>query len=221
MEERRERGLKKLTDGRWQWSYQDPNGGYHRHIARTKGEARAYLEKVHTEIREGRYLDRRKEVKAIFEEAVKKFLEWSEASTRPGSYANDKLNAPLWLASPHFKGKRLDKITAGDVEQFRLERLKDVDRRGPSLPGLMLLAGRRYKEKTGKTLKHINRREVRSVLSNLIADYSGAEIKSALEAYFNGPSQSDIGRLRAELSRFPRKGFSLANQAMSDQTDGG
>ena len=118
MEERRERGLKKLPDGRWRWSYQDPNGNYHRHVARTKGEARAYLEKVHTEIREGRYLDRRKEARTTFKEAVKTFLEWSIANKRESTVEGDKWAAGYWLASPHISGKRLDKITAGDVAIF-------------------------------------------------------------------------------------------------------
>ena len=121
MEERRERGLKKLPDGRWQWSYQDPNGEYHRHRARTKSEARAYLEKVHTEIREGRYLERRKEVKTRFEEAVKRFLEWSKTNTRPATHENDVYASRFWLAASSLAGRTLDKITAGDVERFRQE----------------------------------------------------------------------------------------------------
>jgi integrase len=112
--------LKQLPDGRWQWSFQDPSGRYHRHIVRTKGEARAYLEKVRTQIREGRYLDRRKEVKTTFDDAVTKFLEWSEANKRPRTFQNDEWAASFWLASSHLRGKRLDKITPGDVSSFVL-----------------------------------------------------------------------------------------------------
>ncbi|MGA9752418.1 MAG: tyrosine-type recombinase/integrase [Acidobacteriota bacterium] len=123
METRKERGLKQLPDGRWQWSYKDPSGRYRRYIARTKGEARAYLEKVHTLIREGRFMDRRKEVKTTFEEAVKRFLVWSEVNVRPSTYKNDKHYAELWLASPHFAGKRLSKITPVDVEAYKAQRV--------------------------------------------------------------------------------------------------
>ena len=82
MEHRRERGLKKLPDGRWQFSWCH-GGHYYRRIAPSKTEARAYLEKIHTQIREGRYLDKKKEAKTTFEQAVEKFLEWSHANTRP------------------------------------------------------------------------------------------------------------------------------------------
>ncbi len=204
MEQKRERGLKKLPDGRWQfsWWYE---GRYHRRIVPTKTEARVYLEKIHTEIREGRYMDRRREAKTTFEEAVKRFLEWSEGNTRPRSHGNDKLNAPLWLASPHFKGKRLDKITAGDVERFRLDRLKTMDCRGPSLTGLMRLAGRLYLERTGKTLKYENRAEVRTALANLIAEHSRFQVRRALEDYFDHHREPSVTRFRTELATLLQK----------------
>jgi integrase len=142
MEQRRERGLKKLPDGRWQWSYQDPNGEYHRHIARTKGEARAYLEKVHTEIREGRYLNRRKEVKTTFKDAVKRFLEWSKANKRRSTFEGDEWAADYWLASPHLAGKRLDKITAGDVAAF-VQVLRTTPKQ-PHVGGIRCLASGKW-----------------------------------------------------------------------------
>lgn len=123
MENRKERGLKQLSDGRWQWSYKDPNGKYCRHIARTKSEARGYLEKTRTQMREGRYLDRRKEVKTTIEEAVKKFLTWSEVNVRPSTYKNDIHYSDLWLASIHFAKKRLNKITPADVEAYKAQRV--------------------------------------------------------------------------------------------------
>ena len=88
MEKRKERGLKQLPDGRWQFSWY-VDGRYHRRIANFKGEARAYLEKIHTLIREGRYMDRKKEVRTKFEDAVKRFLEWSEINTRPSPKFRD------------------------------------------------------------------------------------------------------------------------------------
>lgn len=61
MEKRKERGLKELPDGRWQvsWCF---GGKYHRRIAGTKREARARLESIKTNIREGRYEGQGKEV---------------------------------------------------------------------------------------------------------------------------------------------------------------
>lgn len=61
MEQRRERGLKQLPDGRWQYSWCF-EGRYHRRIAATKREARARLESIKTRIREGRYQGQGKEV---------------------------------------------------------------------------------------------------------------------------------------------------------------
>jgi integrase len=119
MAERRERGLKQLPDGRWRWSFKDPNGKYHRKIARTKSEARAYLEKVRTEIREDRYLNRRKEMKGTFEEACKKFLEWGEVNLAKSTSSQDASFVRRWKASPHFKGKMLNKISVADVEAYK------------------------------------------------------------------------------------------------------
>lgn len=130
MEDRKERGLKKLSDGRWQWSFQDSSGNYHRHIARTKGEARAYLEKVRTLIREGRFMDRRKEVKTTIDAAAERFLAWGSSNLRPSTSKSDHRIVKLWLASPCFGKKVLDKISAGDIERYRQLRLKEFSRHG-------------------------------------------------------------------------------------------
>ena len=74
-------------------------------------------------MREGRYLDRRKEVKTTFEDAVKRFIAWSEVNVRPATYKNDRHYAELWLSSGHFAGKRLNKITAVDVEAYKAQRV--------------------------------------------------------------------------------------------------
>lgn len=116
---KRERGLKPLPGGRWQWSYKDPEKKYHRHTARNKGEARAFLEKVRTEIREGKWLERRKRCETTFDEAVARFLQWSKTAKRPHTQANDRWLSKRWLASPHFARKRLDTITGADVEAYR------------------------------------------------------------------------------------------------------
>lgn len=129
MSEKRERGLKRLPDGRWQWSFTDPGGKYHRHIARTKTEARGFLEKARTDIREGRFMDRKKEYRATFEEGAKEFLKWSEANRRPATFNGDRSLVLVWLASPHFAGKSLSKITLADVERFREELTKSLQRK--------------------------------------------------------------------------------------------
>jgi integrase len=124
MEFRKERGLKQLPDGSWQWSFKDGTGKYRRHKARTKGEARAYLEKARTQKREGRFMEKRKENKTKFEEAVKGFLEWSETNTRSSTHSRDKWAVRQWLRSPLLAGKALPTITAGDVERFKQQLLK-------------------------------------------------------------------------------------------------
>jgi integrase len=124
----RERGLKQLPDGRWEWTYYY-EGKQHRHIARTKSEARAYLEKVRTEIREGRHLDKKKEVKVTFDEVVGKFLVWSKANVRPSTYTGDCRISKIWLTFQGFAGKRLSAITPVDVEAYKAFRVKDVSQR--------------------------------------------------------------------------------------------
>ena len=129
MAERRERGLKPLPDGRWLWSFKDPSGRYHRNIARTKNEARTYLEKIRTAKREGRYMDRRMKVSATFEEACKKFLEWGEVNLSKSTSSQDATFVERWGKSPYFKGKVLDQITVADVEAYKAVTRKKVGAR--------------------------------------------------------------------------------------------
>jgi integrase len=141
VETRKERGLKQLPDGRWQfsWCYE---GRYHRRAAATKGEARAYLQKIHTQIREGKYLEVKKEAKTTFEEGVKRFLEWSQTNKRPRTAEHDEWISTYWLASPHLAGKRLERITAGDVAAF-VQALRRMPRR-PHRGGIRHLASGRW-----------------------------------------------------------------------------
>ena len=117
--EKHQRGLKPLPDGRWQYSWMF-QGKYHRKIARTKSEAKSYLEKIHTEIREGRYLEvKLKRVEIVFEDAVIRFLQWSGASNSKSTHDMDALCAKSWLDGPYFKRKTLDGITGNDVERYK------------------------------------------------------------------------------------------------------
>jgi len=123
--EKKERGLKRLPDGRWRvsWMYQ---GRYKRVKVRTKGEARAILDKVHTEIREGRYLDVKKKIETPFHEAVTRFLRWSLSSNRRSTYLLDELCSKTWLSFAPFKGKTLVQISGDDVEKYK-QSLQNVE----------------------------------------------------------------------------------------------
>ncbi len=123
-----ERGLKQRPDGRWRvsWMFE---GKYHRHIVRTKTEARAYLEKIHTQIWEGRYMDKRKETHTPFKEACKRFIEHGRLILRPSTYTQDAYLIKRWRASRFFKGKTIDRITAKDVGLYQAERVAGVSKR--------------------------------------------------------------------------------------------
>lgn len=133
MAAQRERGLKQLPDGRWQfsWKYQ---GKYHRFKANTKTEARAQRERIKTEIRAGKYRDPQRAARVTFEKAVERFLTWSETTNRKATFRNDRWVAAYWLASPHLAGKYLDQVNGGDVDLFKQALAKAP--RGGSRPGL-------------------------------------------------------------------------------------
>lgn len=61
-----------------------------------------------------------------FEEYVPKFLQWSKQQHRPSTYALHKANCDALLR--HFRGKWLDEITAGLVEDFKLARMHEERR---------------------------------------------------------------------------------------------
>lgn len=86
---------------------------------RTVTLARQALYAVRGQIVEGRYIDRKQEVKTTFEDAVKWFLEWSKVNTRPSTSRRDRTLTKNWLE--HFKGKTLDTITTGDIERFKMK----------------------------------------------------------------------------------------------------
>ncbi|MGH9406623.1 MAG: tyrosine-type recombinase/integrase [Terriglobia bacterium] len=61
-----------------------------------------------------------------FEEYVTKFLQWSKQQHRSSTYGLHKANCDALLR--HFRGKWLDEITAGMVEDFKVARLLDERR---------------------------------------------------------------------------------------------
>lgn len=142
MSAKRERGLKQLPDGRWQfsWCYQ---GKYHRFKANTKTEARAQREKIKTEIRAGKYREPQKAARVPFSKAVESFLEWSKLANRKSTYKADVWSTSLFLASPYLKDKMLDQVTGADVELFK-QALAKAPRRAPH-PGLRLTTAGKWR----------------------------------------------------------------------------
>lgn len=123
--ERRERGIKKLADGRWRYSFEH-KGRKHRFIVPTYTIAVASLAKVRAQIAEGRYLEKEVSEQIRFEKAVEKFLEWGQTNVSEGTQRRDRECSDLWLACPRFKGRPLTDITAEDVEAYRKDRLTKV-----------------------------------------------------------------------------------------------
>ena len=117
---KKERGLKLLSDGRWQVSFMSPGRKYHRFVVGTsKTEARAFLEQKRTEIREGRFKVIKKRAETTFEEAVGKYLDWSKTNNSSGTYGIDKLCAKSFLEAPCFSKKTVDAITNDDGEKYK------------------------------------------------------------------------------------------------------
>lgn len=114
-------GLKRLPDGRYQYSWTF-RGRYHRIIAPSRAIAAASLGKIRGEIAEGRYLEKETAHLTTFEDAVKKFLKWSESNLAPGTLVRDRGFAARWLNFAGFRGKTLAGITAAEVEDYRTAR---------------------------------------------------------------------------------------------------
>lgn len=120
-----EPGLFKLPAGKdgkprydAEWLYQ---GRKIRRRFRTVTEARQVLRAVRGQIVEGRYIDRRKEVKTKLEDAVAEFLKWGKTNLSGSTQGHDALFSKRWLASPHFRGKTLDEIKPSNVEDYKVE----------------------------------------------------------------------------------------------------
>lgn len=119
---RRERGIKKLADGRWRYSWTF-RGRYHRMTAPTYAIARACLSKIRAQIAEGRYLERDPSHSVLFDDVVSRFLEWSAVNVAEGTHRRDTEFADRWLSFSRFRGRTLGDITAADVEAYRNARL--------------------------------------------------------------------------------------------------
>jgi len=66
---------------------------------------------------------RRKTPPPKFEDAVRKFLEWSRSVHRPKTHALHETNCDT--LARYFRAKWMDEITSESVEQFRLTRIKE------------------------------------------------------------------------------------------------
>lgn len=124
----REKGIKRLPDGRWQFSWCF-RGRYHRRIVPTHTLAVASLAKVRAEIAEGKYLEKEVKPQTTIQQAVKEFLRWGETNLAPGTLMRDKQFSEQWCAFARFKGKPLAEITVQDIEAYRTQQLSHVGRR--------------------------------------------------------------------------------------------
>jgi integrase len=88
---------------------------------RTVTLARQALYAVRGQIVEGRYIDRKQEVKTTIEEACKKFLKWGESNLSEGTQGHDAFFVREWEASQHLRGRTLDRIGPAQVEAWKLE----------------------------------------------------------------------------------------------------
>jgi len=125
---RRERGIKKLADGRWRYSWTF-RGRYHRMTAPNYAIARACLSKIRAEIAEGRYLEKEATPRVTFERAAQDFLTWGKSNLAPGTWIRDRQFVARWLRHPRFEGRTLDEISPADIEAYRNGRLATVGKR--------------------------------------------------------------------------------------------
>jgi integrase len=95
-------------------------------IGPSKKLAETVLKKRKVEIAEGRFLDIKKEYKVKFEDFADEYLEVhcksNNKSWRKSDYPN--LNG----LKKYFSGKCLHEITPKDIEQYRVERIKEVSK---------------------------------------------------------------------------------------------
>jgi integrase len=101
-----------------EWLYQ---GRKIRRRFRTVTLARQALYAVRGQIVEGRYVDRKKEVKTTIEEASSRFIAWGEDNLAKATQGHDAFFVREWKASVHLRGRTLDQIGPAQVEAWKLE----------------------------------------------------------------------------------------------------
>jgi integrase len=91
-------------------------------IGPNKRLAETVLQKRKVEIAEGKFLDKRKEVKVKFEVAANGYLNWSKANKR--SHGRDRISLNNLL--PVFGNKLLGRITTKEIEDYKARRREEV-----------------------------------------------------------------------------------------------
>ena len=125
----RERGIRKLAEGRWQYAFRGPDRKWHRHIVTSMKEAQAKLDEVRLGIRAGTYQGPGAERRVKLEEAIPEFLNWSKANKRASTYHTDERCTREWAMFPRFRGKYLDAITPLDIEAFKVWRSEQLSKK--------------------------------------------------------------------------------------------
>lgn len=95
-------------------------------IGPSKKQAQAALGKITAEIREGRYFEKKKLLRATVDELIVKYQEW--AKSKKSFKTTDAIH--LVPIKRYFSGKLLSEITEYDVEAFRAERMDTPTRFG-------------------------------------------------------------------------------------------
>ncbi len=97
---------------------------YQQAIGPDRKLAEMVLQKRRLEIREGKYLDIKKEQKIKFEDFADEYL---EIHCKPNNKSWRKSDQPILSGlKKHFSGKYLHEIMPQDIEQYRIERIKEV-----------------------------------------------------------------------------------------------
>lgn len=132
---RKEKGLRKLSDGRWQWSIKH-EGRQIRRIADTKREAEEQLALARANVKAGRrpdYKETREKLSPTLAKATEEFITWSQKTKRPGTADLDGWAAGVWTRSRVLDGSWcMDEFGAEDLDRFKreLSDMKVVNRTG-------------------------------------------------------------------------------------------
>ena len=106
----------------WYMDYYADGKRYREPVGESKKLAEAALHKKKTQIVEGKFLDKRKEVRIRFEEFVDEYLEL-HSKLKKSYYTDCKI---IGLLKKTFEGKCLHEITTLDIERFKSARIKEV-----------------------------------------------------------------------------------------------
>ena len=106
----------------WYIGYSDGRHWIREAVGESKKLAETVLGKRKAEVREGRFLDVRKNQKIKFEDFADEYLE-IHSKPKKSYYTDEKI---IGLLKKLFEGKCLHQITSLDIERFKSERIKEV-----------------------------------------------------------------------------------------------